>query len=59
MSKIIVTLKKSTNNCNKKQIATVKALGLSKIGQSVEKEVTPAILGMIRRVAHLVETAEA
>lgn len=59
MSKIRVTLVKSTNNCNQKQIRTVEALGLSKIGQSVEKEATPEILGMVRRVAHLVLTAEA
>ncbi|HHU12905.1 MAG TPA: 50S ribosomal protein L30 [Clostridiaceae bacterium] len=59
MSKITVTLIKSTNGCNKKQIRTVEALGLTKIGHSVEKEATPEILGMIRRVAHLVETAEA
>lgn len=59
MSKIVVTLKRSTNNCSKKQIATVEALGLKKIGSSVEKEATPAILGMVRRVAHLVECKEA
>ena len=37
------------------QKATVKALGLKKINQVVEKEATPQILGMIRKVSHLVE----
>jgi large subunit ribosomal protein L30 len=59
MAKIIVTLKRSVNNANVKQKRTVKALGLRKIGQSVEHEVTPNILGMIRVVSHLVETCEA
>ena len=33
---------------------TLQALGLRKIGQEVEKEDTPAIRGMIRKVHHLV-----
>jgi large subunit ribosomal protein L30 len=37
----------------------VEALGLKKIGQSVEQESTPAILGMVRHVAHLVRCEEA
>ena len=38
---IKVTLKKSTIGCKKDQIATVEALGLRKIGQSVEKPDNP------------------
>mgnify|MGYP002624344111 FL=1 len=37
------------------QKATLKALGLHKISQVVEKEDTPVIRGMIRKVHHLVE----
>ena len=59
MSKVIITLIKSTNNANKKLVATVEALGLKKIGQSIEQEATPAILGMVRHVAHLVRCEEA
>ena len=36
------------------QKATLKALGLHKISQVVEKEDTPVIRGMIRKVHHLV-----
>ncbi|HHT44442.1 MAG TPA: 50S ribosomal protein L30 [Fastidiosipila sp.] len=55
---IIVTLKKSPLGSNRKQVRTVQALGLTKIGQSVEKHATPTILGMVRRVAHLVEVKD-
>jgi len=59
MAKVKITLVKSTNSANKKLVATVKALGLKKIGQSVEQEATSAILGMVRHVAHLVRCEEA
>ena len=36
------------------QKATLKALGLHKISQVIEKEDTPVIRGMIRKVHHLV-----
>ncbi len=55
---IKVTLKKSTIGCKKDQIATVAALGLKKIGQTVEKNDTPQIRGMIFKVKHLVEVSE-
>lgn len=59
MAKVTITLVKSTNNANKKQVATVRALGLHKIGQAVLQEATPSILGMVRHVAHLVRCEEA
>ena len=40
------------------QKATLKALGLHKISQVVEKEYTPVIRGMIRKVHHLVEVID-
>ena len=40
------------------QKATLKALGLHKISQVVEKEDTPVIRGMIRKVHHLVEVTD-
>ncbi|MBR2236414.1 MAG: 50S ribosomal protein L30 [Prevotella sp.] len=36
------------------QKRTLEAIGLRKIGQVVEKEDSPAIRGMIRKVHHLV-----
>ena len=55
---INVTLKKSTIGCKKDQIATVEALGLRKIGQSVEKPDNPQTRGMVFKVKHLVEVSE-
>ena len=40
------------------QKATLKALGLHKISQVVEKEDTPVIRGMIRKVHHLVKVVD-
>lgn len=40
------------------QKATMVALGFKKLNQVVEKEATPQILGMIKKVQHLVEVVE-
>ena len=48
-----VTLKKSVIGYNKRQRATVKALGLGKVGSSVLQAESAPILGMIRKVPHL------
>ena len=40
------------------QKRTLQALGLRKIGQVVEKEDSPVIRGMIRKVRHLVEVID-
>jgi large subunit ribosomal protein L30 len=58
MSKIKVTLKRSTIGALPRQRATVRSLGLRKIGSSAVHEATPAILGMVKAVSHLVETEE-
>lgn len=42
----------------KNQKDTLIALGLRKIGKSVEKEVNPQIQGMINKVSHLVSVEE-
>ncbi|MDR2403946.1 MAG: 50S ribosomal protein L30 [Spirochaetaceae bacterium] len=41
-----------------KQRATVRSLGLRKIGSVVEQEASPAILGMVKTVSHLVSVEE-
>ena len=56
--KLKITQTKSTIACLKDQIATIKALGLHKISQTVIKEDTPAIRGMIFKVKHMVEVEE-
>lgn len=55
---IHVTLVKSPIGFNKRQKATVKALGLSKLHQTVEQTDTPAVRGMINAVSHLVAVKE-
>lgn len=55
---IKVTLTKSTIGAKKDQIATVEALGLKKLHQTVEKPDNPQIRGMIFKVKHLVTVSE-
>ena len=50
---------KSRINCPAVQKRTLDALGLRKMNQVVEKEATPQILGMVKRVRHLVEVTNA
>ncbi|GIV78713.1 50S ribosomal protein L30 [Litorilinea aerophila] len=54
-----ITLVKSPIGYSKRQKATVEALGLRKLHQTVEKEDTPVIRGMINKVSHLVVVEEA
>lgn len=54
MAKIKVTKVRSAINRTQTQKRTLEALGLKKIGQTVEHEDTPNILGMINKVNHLV-----
>ncbi len=54
MAKIKVKKVKSAINRTQNQKRTLEALGLKKIGQVVEHEDTPNILGMIKKVNHLV-----
>jgi large subunit ribosomal protein L30 len=54
MAKIKVTKVKSAINRTQNQKRTLEALGLKKIGQTVEHDDTPNILGMVNKVKHLV-----
>jgi large subunit ribosomal protein L30 len=58
LAKLRITLKKSLIGRRKDQIATVNALGLKKLGKSVEHEATPQIRGMIKKVDYLLEVEE-
>jgi len=53
-----ITQKKSVIGTNKKQRATVRALGLRRNYRSVVQNDTPAIRGMIKKVQHLVDVEE-
>ncbi|VAW15002.1 LSU ribosomal protein L30p (L7e) [hydrothermal vent metagenome] len=56
MAKIKVKQVKSGIKRPQNQKRTLEALGLRKIGQVVEHDDTPNILGMINKVKHLVST---
>lgn len=53
-----VTQIKSSIGHGKDQIATLKGLGLNKIGRTSELEDTPSVRGMINKVAHLIKVEE-
>jgi large subunit ribosomal protein L30 len=58
MAKIRVRLVRSIIGVKPKQQATIRCLGLRKIGSNREHEMIPAILGMIRIVSHLITVEE-
>ena len=58
MAKLKITLKRSLIGRKVTQIATVNALGLRKIGKTVEHEDTPQIRGMINKVSYLLAVEE-
>jgi large subunit ribosomal protein L30 len=58
MGNLRITLKKSVIACKEDQKATVAALGLRKIGQTVEQKDNAQIRGMINKVSHLLKVEE-
>jgi large subunit ribosomal protein L30 len=58
MAKLRVKWVKSSIGYPKDQKATIQALGLRKLQQTVEHEDQPVIRGMIRKVIHLVKVEE-
>jgi len=58
MNKIQVTQIKSVIDRPERQKRTMVALGLRKINAMVEVEATPQILGMVRKVNHLIKVVE-
>ena len=59
MKKIKITLVKSPIDRPERQKKTLKALGLNKMNATREVEATPQILGMVRKMNHLVKVEEA
>ena len=53
-----VTQRKSRNGCDKRQLDTLRSLGLRRIGHTVELSDTPQARGMLHKVRHLVEVQE-
>ena len=58
MKRIRITQVKSGIDRNETAKRTLVALGLRKMNASVEVEATPQILGMVKRVAHLIKVEE-
>ncbi len=54
-----VTQLKSKNGSDKRQIDTLRSIGLRRIGHTVEVGDTPQMRGMLHKVRHLVEVDEA
>ena len=59
MAQIKITQIKSRINGPAVQKRTLDALGLKKMHHTVVKEDTPSVMGMIKKVHHLVEVAKA
>ncbi|MBN1754676.1 50S ribosomal protein L30 [bacterium] len=59
MKKLIkITQIKSGIGYHRSQKGTLKALGISKMHQSVEKEASPSVLGMVNKIRHLLKVEE-
>ena len=58
MAKLKITQIKSKNGATKRQIANLESLGIRKLHQTVEVELTPVTKGMIEKVSHLVIVEE-
>ncbi|MCC6601891.1 MAG: 50S ribosomal protein L30 [Anaerolineae bacterium] len=58
MAKLRITYSKSSIGYKKDQKGTIRALGLTKLNQTVEHEDTAAIRGMVHKVSHLVTVEE-
>ena len=58
MTALKVTQRKSRNGSDKRQLDTLRSLGLRRIGHTVEVNDTPQIRGMLHKVRHLVEVDE-
>ncbi len=58
MAKVKITQVRSVIDRSKRQKDTMRALGLKKMNQSVEKELSPQIEGMMKKVSHLIKIEE-
>jgi large subunit ribosomal protein L30 len=58
MAKLSVTQRRSSNGSNRRQIDTLRSLGLRRIGHTVQVEDCPQARGMLHAVRHLVEVEE-
>ncbi len=53
-----ITQVKSANGASKKQLDSLRTLGLGRIGKQVERPDEPVVRGLVRAVDHLVEVSD-
>jgi len=58
MAKVKLTQIKSRSGATERQIANLKSLGIHRMHETVEVELTPVTKGMIEKVLHLVKVEE-
>ena len=58
MAKVKITQVKSKNGATERQIANLESLGIRKMHQTVEVELTPVTKGLVEKVLHLVKVEE-
>ena len=58
MAKLKITQIKSKSGATKRQIANIESLGIRRMHQTVEVELTPVTKGMVEKVLHLVKVEE-
>ena len=58
VSSLAITQVKSANGTNGRQRATLRSLGLRRIGHTVERQDSPQLRGMVHAVRHLVDVEE-
>jgi large subunit ribosomal protein L30 len=58
MAALTVVQRRSSNGSNRRQLDTLRSLGLRRIGHTVEVEDCPQARGMLHAVRHLIEVKE-
>jgi large subunit ribosomal protein L30 len=58
MKKYKITQVKSLIGATERQRRTMQALGIKKMHQTIEKEATPQIEGMVEKLRHLIKIEE-
>jgi large subunit ribosomal protein L30 len=58
VSQLTITQRKSSNGSDKRQLDTLRSLGLRRIGHTVTREDSPQLRGMVHKVRHLVEVRD-
>lgn len=59
MARLRITQTRSVITQSPRHRGTLRALGLGRIGRSVEHEESPELTGMLRQISHLVKIEEA